>query len=107
MIFTSIILPQRLVSSELISSDVDTIKTELMLADMATIEKALPRLEKEAKRDKDGAKKVEVAKKVLAGLDEGHRARTLGLDEDGQAVIMEKNLFRTLASISDLKHVAT
>ena len=64
------------------SSDVDTIKTELMLADMATIEKALPRLEKEAKRDKDGAKKVEVAKKVLAGLDEGHRARTLGLDED-------------------------
>ena len=43
------------------SSDVDTIKTELMLADMATIEKALPRLEKEAKRDRDGAKKVEVA----------------------------------------------
>ena len=74
------------------SSDVDTIKTELMLADMATIEKALPRLEKEAKRDKDGAKKVEVAKKVLAGLDEGHRARTLGLDEDGQAAIYDLHL---------------
>ena len=74
------------------SSDVDTIKTELMLADMATIEKALPRLEKEAKRDKDGAKKVEVAKKVLAGLDEGHRARTWGLDEDGQAAIYDLHL---------------
>lgn len=74
------------------SSDVDTIKTELMLADMATIEKALPRLEKEAKRDKDGAKKVEVAKKVLAGLDEGHRARTLGLDEDEQAAIYDLHL---------------
>ena len=73
-------------------SDVDTIKTELMLADMATIEKALPRLEKEAKRDKDGAKKVEVAKKVLAGLDEGHRARTLGLDEDEQAAIYDLHL---------------
>ena len=74
------------------SSDVDTIKTELMLADMATIEKALPRLEKEAKRDKDGAKKVEVAKKVLAGLDGGHRARTLGLDEDEQAAIYDLHL---------------
>ena len=74
------------------SSDVDTIKTELMLADMATIEKALPRLEKEAKRDRDGAKKVEVAKKVLAGLDEGHRARTLGLDEDEQAAIYDLHL---------------
>lgn len=73
------------------SSDVDTIKTELMLADMATIEKALPRLEKEAKRDRDGAKKVEVAKKVLAGLDEGHRARTLGLDEDEQAAIYDRS----------------
>ena len=29
-------------------SDVETIKTELILADIATIEKALPRLEKEA-----------------------------------------------------------
>ena len=33
-------------------SDVETIKTELILADIATVEKALPRLEKEAKRDK-------------------------------------------------------
>ena len=49
-------------------------------------------MEKEAKRDKDGAKKVEVAKKVLAGLDEGHRARTLGLDEDEQAAIYDLHL---------------
>ena len=33
-------------------SDVETIRTELVLADLGTIERALPRLEKEAKRDK-------------------------------------------------------
>ncbi len=63
-------------------SDVETIKTELILADMATLDKAIPRLEKESKRDKTGAAKLEVAKKVLEGLNEGHRARTLDLSED-------------------------
>ena len=63
-------------------SDVETIKTELILADLATLEKAIPRLEKEAKRDKAGAKKLEVARKVFEGLNEGHRTRTLGLDAD-------------------------
>ena len=58
-------------------SDVDTIKTELILADIATVEKAIPRLEKEAKRDKSGAAKLEAARKVLAGLNEGHRDRHL------------------------------
>ena len=68
-------------------SDVETIKTELILADMATIEKAIPRLEKEAKRDKAGA-----AKKVLEGLNEGHRARTLDLSEDEIDAIYELHL---------------
>lgn len=73
-------------------SDVDTIKTELILADIATVEKAIPRLEKEAKRDKAGVAKLEAAKKVLAGLNEGHRARTLGLTEDEVAAIYELHL---------------
>ncbi len=64
------------------ASDVETIKTELILADIATVEKALPRLEKEAKRDKSAQPKYEVAQKVLAGLNEGHRARTLDLTEE-------------------------
>ena len=74
------------------SSDVETIKTELILADMGTIEKALPRLEKEAKRDKASAAKLEVAKKVLEGLNEGHRARTLNLSEDEQAAVYDLHL---------------
>lgn len=63
-------------------SDVETIKTELILADLATVEKALPRLENEAKRDKAAVAQLEAAKKVLAGLNEGHRARTLDLTDD-------------------------
>ena len=73
-------------------SDVETIKMELILADVATCEKAIPRLEKEAKRDKAGAAKLEVAKKVLAGLYEGHRARTLDLTEDEIDAIYELHL---------------
>ncbi len=34
--------------------DVDIIQTELILADLGTIERALPKLEKEAKRDRNG-----------------------------------------------------
>lgn len=73
-------------------SDVETIKMELILADVATCEKAIPRLEKEAKRDKSGAAKLAAAKKVLAGLYEGHRARTLDLSEDEVAAIYELHL---------------
>ncbi len=74
------------------ASDVETIKTELILADIATVEKAIPRLEKEAKRDKAAQGKLDAAKKVLAGLNEGHRARTLGLDEDEIEAIYELHL---------------
>ena len=74
------------------ASDVDTIKTELILADIATVEKALPRLEKEAKRDKAAVKKLEAAQKVLAGLNEGHRARTLGLDEEEMEALYDLHL---------------
>jgi GTP-binding protein YchF len=54
------------------SRDIETINTELILADLQTIEKALPRLDKEArtKKDKDGLAVVEAVKeaeKVLNG----------------------------------------
>ncbi len=74
------------------ASDVEVIKTELILADIATVEKAIPRLEKEAKRDKSAAPKLEAARKVLAGLNEGHRARTLDLTEDEIDALYELHL---------------
>lgn len=74
------------------ASDVETIKTELILADIATVEKALPRLEKEAKRDKSAQIKFDAAKKVLTGLNEGHRARTLDLTEEEVEALYELHL---------------
>ncbi|MFV8380572.1 redox-regulated ATPase YchF [Corynebacterium hindlerae] len=44
------------------STDISVINTELILADLQTIEKALPRLEKEAKKDKSLADNVAAAK---------------------------------------------
>ena len=73
-------------------SDVETIKTELVLADMATVEKAIPRLEKEAKRDKAGAAKLAAAKKALEGLNGGHRARTLDLTDEEREALYDLHL---------------
>lgn len=70
-------------------SDVETIKTELILADIATIEKALPRLEKEGKRYKEKVINFEAAQKVLEGLNEGKRALQLDLSEEEQNAIRE------------------
>lgn len=70
-------------------SDVETIKTELILADIATIEKALPRLEKEGKRYKEKAINFEAAQKALEGLNEGKRALQLNLSEEEQDAIRE------------------
>lgn len=70
-------------------SDVETIKTELILADIATIEKALPRLEKEGKRYKEKAINFEAAQKVLEGLNEGKRALQLNLSEEERDAIRE------------------
>lgn len=70
-------------------SDVETIKTELILADIATIEKALPRLEKEGKHYKEKAINFEAAQKVLEGLNEGKRALQLNLSEEEQDAIRE------------------
>ena len=62
--------------------DVETIQTELVLADLATVEKALPRLEKEAKRDKASAPKLEVAKRLDAWLNEGRRAAEMDMTDE-------------------------
>ncbi|GAA1605878.1 redox-regulated ATPase YchF [Catellatospora bangladeshensis] len=51
--------------------DIETINTELMLADLQTVEKALPRLEKEAKLRKDRAGILAAAKAARDLLDSG------------------------------------
>ena len=53
------------------ASDLSTISTELILADLQTVEKALPRLEKEARIKKELAPVLAAAKGALAALEAG------------------------------------
>ncbi len=61
-------------------SDMETINTELALADLQTIEKALPRLEKEARTNKEIAPVVDAVKKAEAHLQSGKPLSSSGLD---------------------------
>ncbi|REE72569.1 hypothetical protein C8E05_1959 [Rhodococcus wratislaviensis] len=54
------------------ASDIEVIETELVIADMQTLEKALPRLEKEAKKNKELKPIHEEALKAQEVLDEGN-----------------------------------
>ena len=62
--------------------DADIIQTELILADLGTLERALPKLEKEAKRDKDLQPRLSVAKRLQEWLNEGRRAADMEMTDD-------------------------
>ncbi len=53
------------------SSDIETINTELILADLQTLDKALPRLEKEARTKKENKPALDNAQKAKEILDAG------------------------------------
>ena len=53
------------------ASDIEVVNMELALADLQTIEKALPRLEKESRIQKEKAATIEVVKQAQAILNEG------------------------------------
>ena len=64
-------------------ADIETIDTELALADLESVDKALQRAERAAKTgDTDAKARVEVLARVRAGLDAGTPARALGLSEE-------------------------
>lgn len=65
--------------------DVDIIQTELILADLGTLERALPKLEKEAKRDKDLQPRLSVTKRLQEWLNEGKRAADMEMTDDERA----------------------
>lgn len=71
-------------------SDIEVINTELALADMASVEKALLRASKAARTgNKDEQAKKDVLEKVFKQLDAGEPARTLPLTEDEKALIRD------------------
>lgn len=71
------------------AGDADTIMTELILADIQTLEKQIPKLEKEARRDKELAPKLAVAKRLVDWLNEGNRAATMDMTDDERAAARE------------------
>lgn len=52
------------------ADDISVINTELILADLQTVEKALPRLEKDARKDKSLVETVEAVKQAQAVLED-------------------------------------
>ena len=70
-------------------SDIETINTELALADLATVERQLAKLDKVARAggDKEAQRLVAVLEKVQRVLDEARPARTLELAKEELAVL--------------------
>jgi len=65
--------------------DAETIETELMLADLDSLERRIVPLEKKAKNnDKDAKAQVEVMSPLLAALRAGKPARTVTFDDEEQ-----------------------
>ncbi len=78
------------------AEDIDTINTELALADMDTCEKAMVRAAKKAKGgDKDAKFEIEVLEKLKPTLDEGGMLRSLEFSPEEKAAIAYLN-FLTL-----------
>ena len=74
-------------------SDIEVINTELALADLESVEKAVNRLTKVAKTgDKAAKAKLELLEKVRAQLDAGKPVRALNLSAEEQAQIHDLHL---------------
>ena len=73
-------------------SDIEVVETELILADLQTLERALPRLEKEARTHKDRRPVFEAAQAAQGVLDEG---RTLFSTSVDASLLRELNLLTT------------
>ncbi|RUO80471.1 redox-regulated ATPase YchF [Idiomarina tyrosinivorans] len=75
------------------ADDIDTINTELALADLDTVDKALHRLGKRAKGGDAQAKaEIAVLEKLKPALDNGDMARSVNLSSDEKATIRSFNL---------------
>ncbi len=74
-------------------NDIEVINTELALADLESVEKAVLRVGKIAKSgDKEARAKLELLEQVRVQLDRGEPVRTMGLDEDQLKQIYDLHL---------------
>ncbi|HXS29167.1 MAG TPA: redox-regulated ATPase YchF [Steroidobacteraceae bacterium] len=74
-------------------ADIETINTELALADLATVEKALDRAQRASKSgDKDAARRRDLLERVKAHLDRAQPARALVMNEEERRDLRELQL---------------
>ena len=72
------------------TADIEVINTELALADLDTVEKAIKRVQRVAKSgDKEAKAQLEMFEQLLPVLNEGQPVRSMGLDKDQMALIRE------------------
>src|SRR4029077_7683458 len=64
------------------ADDIETINTELVLADLQTVDRALPRLQKEARTAKDRAPLLAATEAAREVLDSGRTLFAAGVDTD-------------------------
>jgi GTP-binding protein YchF len=84
-------------------ADIETIDTELALADLESVDKALQRVERAAKaNDKEAMARRPVLEKLRAALNEGKAARAVALDDEERAAV--RDLF--LLTMKPLMYVA-
>jgi GTP-binding protein YchF len=75
------------------AEDIDTINTELALADLESVEKSIDRTSRIARSgDKDAQKKLHLLEKIKAHLDEVKPVRTMDLDEEESIDAQSLNL---------------
>ncbi|HIQ14985.1 MAG TPA: redox-regulated ATPase YchF [Leucothrix sp.] len=87
-------------------SDIDTINTELVLADLDSVEKAIKRVGRTAKSgNKDAVAQLVVFEKIQAALAEGNSARSVALDENEKPFLQELQLI-TIKPILFIANVA-
>ena len=87
-------------------SDIDTINTELALADLDSVEKALHRATKNARSGNADAKaQLAALEKIQARLAEGHSARSADLSDDEKLLVRELQLI-TIKPILFVANVA-
>ncbi len=73
--------------------DIAVINTELALADLESVERAMQRAQRAAKgQDKEAIALVKVFEKLLPVLNEGEAARTVALDDDERKLLRSYNL---------------
>jgi GTP-binding protein YchF len=87
-------------------SDIEIINTELALADLDTVERALQKAEKQTRSgDKEMVARAALLTKVRDSLDETGSARNLGLEKDQKKLVRDLNLL-TMKPVVYIANVA-